>query len=319
MNPKPFKFGHLDKKDDHEIYYAQYGNPKGEAVIVLHGGPGSKSSPKHVKGFELDKYHVVAFDQRGCGKSLPIGEIKNNTTHDLISDIERLRQELKIDKWFVMGGSWGSTLALTYAQSHPQRVKGLLLCSLFLARERDTDWAFTKDNGIDRSFPDLWETRQKFLSKHKAKPPDAAKVLLAELQSSSEDVVKQIVAGVNNWEGNLMNAFEDLNFMDPEDVEEADITAAKVFLHYEANNFFLEPNQLLKNLDRIASIPAIIVHGRYDLLCPVEQAWEVQKALKKAETIILPTSNHKLTAEGEIAKNIAFNYFLSRQVISNRT
>jgi len=138
-------------------------------------------------------------------------------------------------------------------------------------------------------------------------------LLLKQIQTGRAKIVKKIVAGVSNWEGNLMNAQENLSFVDPEDIGDDDISSVKIFLHYEANEFFLKPNQLLKNLNKIKSIPTIIVHGRYDVLCPLEQMWEVQKGLTNVETIVLPTSNHKLTAEGELVKKLAFNYFLSRQ------
>jgi len=312
MNPKPFNTGYLAEKDGHKVYFAQYGNSKGETIVILHGGPGSKSKQKYVKGYNLEKYHVVTFDQRGCGKSLPAGETRTDTIQDLIADMERLRSKLKVKKWFVAGGSWGATLTLAYAEAHPQKVKGLLLSSVFLARPRDVQWAFTKDNGIERLFPDLWEKRLKFLQKHKASASNAAKVLLKQIQTGTPKTVKQIVAGVSNWENNLMNAQKDLNFIESDDVSDEDIDPVKVFLHYEANDFFLKPNQLLSGLSKIKSLPAVIVHGRYDVLCPIEQMWELQKGLAKVETIILPSSNHKFTAEGEIAKKLAFNFFLSR-------
>jgi len=315
MNPKPFNTGYLAKQNGHRVHFAQYGNPKGKITIVtLHGGPGSKSKPKHIKTYDLEKYHVVTFDQRGCGESLPTGEVKSNTLGDLIADIERLRSVLKIKSWFVAGGSWGATLALAYAEEYPKNVKGLLLSSVFLARSRDIQWAFTQDKGIERLFPDLWEKRLKFLQKYKATPANAAKVLLKKIETGKPKTVKEIVAGVSDWEDNLMNAQEDLNFVEPENVDDEDIASVKIFLHYEANNFFLKPDQLLEGLRKIKSIPTIIVHGRYDVLCPVEQMWGLQKVLTKVETIILPSSNHKLTAEGEIAKGIAFNYFLNRQL-----
>jgi len=161
-NPKPFNTGYLPRQDDHKVYYSQYGNPKGEAIVILHGGPGSKSKPKHVKGYELDKYYVVAFDQRGCGESTPSGSLKSNTTYDLIKDIERLRSKLKIEKWYVAGRSWGATLALAYSEAYPKAVKGLLLSSVFLARPRDVKWAFTENNGIERLFPDCGRTELNF-------------------------------------------------------------------------------------------------------------------------------------------------------------
>lgn len=313
MNPRPFNTGYLDEQDGHRVYFAQYGNTKGDVVLTVHGGPGSKSKLKYVKGYDLERYHVLSFDQRGCGESLPAGEIKSNTTQDLIADMERLREKLKIDKWYIAGGSWGAALTLGYAQAHPERVKGLLLSSVFLARPRDVEWAFCKNNGIERLFPDLWEQRVKFLKKHGATPASAAKVLSKKILEGKDGVVKEIVAGVYDWEGNLMNAQEDLSFMEPEDVGESDTVSVKIFLHYEANGFFMKRDQLLRNFDMIKHIPTVIVHGRYDVLCPVEQTWEIQKMLKNVEVIIVPTSNHRLTAEGEIIKRLAFNLFLEKQ------
>lgn len=315
MNPKPFNSNYLEDQDGHQVWYAQYGNPNGPAVVSLHGGPGSKSKLKHIQGFELDKYHVIAFDQRGCGKSEPTGEIAHNTITDLLADIERLRTELQIEKWFVAGGSWGSTLALAYSETYPERVLGLLLRSIFLARETDIAWSFTSKIGIAKLFPDLWEQHQKFFETYKTSPQSAAQVLLENIKSGSDEQIKQIVAGVNNWEGNLMTAQTDLNFMEPEDVDDETIASVKIFLHYQANNFFLKPNQILENIKQITHIPSVIVHGRYDALCPAEQMWQLHKALDNVETIILPTSNHRLTAEGEIAQNLAYNYFLHKQSI----
>jgi len=315
-NPKPFNTSFLPEKDGHKVAYFQYGNSKGEAILLLHGGPGSKHRAKNAKGYDPKKYHVIAFDQRGCGKSLPAGELESNTLSDLIKDIERLRKELKVKKWFVAGGSWGSTLALAYAQAHPEQVKGLLLSSIFLASSRDEKWAFSEANGIDRMFTDLWEDRLAFLEKYKTTPVNAAKDLLDKIGSGSKEVVNDVVAGVSNWEGNLMNAQENLTFIDPEDVQESDINAVKVFLHFEANDFFLTDDQLIKNMSKIKSIPAVIVHGRYDLLCPVEASWNVQKGFDTAEVIILPTSNHKLTADGAVAKELAYNLFLEKLIIN---
>lgn len=313
-NPKPFNSGYLEEKDNHRVYYAQYGHPEGEAIVSLHGGPGSRSKPEHASRYDLSQYLVVIFDQRGCGQSLSPGEITSNTTLDLVDDIERLRTALKIKHWYVAGGSWGSTLALAYSESYPSMVKGLLLSSIFLARRADEEWSFSEDQGIVKVFPDLWEKRREFFQKYQVKPPTAAKLLLAKIQSGNQRAINEIVAGVMNWEGNLMTAQADLHYTDPEDVTEENIASVRIFLHYEANNFFLAENDLIKNIGKIKHLPAIIVHGRYDLLCPVDQAWELQKNLSRAETVILPTSNHRFTADGEVARKFAFNYFLSRQI-----
>lgn len=317
MNQKPFETGYLPEQDGHKVYYAQYGDPNDVAILVCHGGPGDKIKPHHLNNYDLSKYHVIIFDQRGCGQSLPSGEIKDNTIQDLVSDMERLREQLDIKKWYVAGGSWGSTLALAYAESYPGSVKGLLLSSIFLGRERDEEWAFSKENGIDRIFPDVLEKRNSFLAEYKTNQNNAAKDLLKQLQKN-KGKTPAIAAGVMNWEGNLMSAQYDVKYLDPADVSEEDVNSVQMFLHYESNKFFLQENQLLNHISAIKNIPAIIVHGRYDILCPLEQAWELHKNLTNSELIVLPTSNHRLTAEGELARKLAFtNFLLKQQTVSH--
>lgn len=313
MNIQPFHTDFLEEKDGHKVWFAQYGNPKGASIVVCHGGPGDKSKPKHVNRYDLVKYQVIAFDQRGCGQSLPLGETKNNTLSDLVSDMERLRVFLKIDKWFVAGGSWGSTVALSYAQSHAENVLGLLLSSIFLGRRQDVDWSFTKSGGIEKIFTDLWQSRSDFLTKFGAEIANSAGVLLEKINSSDEATIKEIVAGVMNWEGNLGSSQSGLAYIDPSDVKAEHIASVKLFLHYDSHDSFMKENQLIENIKTIKDIPTIIVHGRYDLLCTFDQAWELHKNLPKSEMVILPNSNHRLTADGEVARSMAFKYFLSSQ------
>lgn len=310
-DPIPFFTGFLPEVDGHQIYYEQYGNVKGPAIVALHGGPGSKSKPRHIKPFDLNQYHVITFHQRGCGSSLPLGSLVNNTTTDLLNDIERLRDHLNLEKWFISGGSWGSTLALLYAEHYPGRVSGLLLSSIFLARQTDLDWSFTKVGGVDHIFPDLWENRTQFLNKHNTSASSVAYDLLKELESGNQPAVQNIVSGIANWEGNLISAQSDLSFMDPADVDENTIANVKISLHYEANRFWIKDSEILVNINVIKDIPSIIVHGRHDVLCPANQAWELHKALPKSELVYLPTSNHHFTADGSIAQKYAYRYFLA--------
>lgn len=314
FNQAPFNSGYLPEQDGHKIYFEQYGNVKGIPIINSHGGPGSHSRPKYASNFDLQKYHVILFDQRGCGQSLPQGEIKNNTLNDLIADMERLREQLKIEQWFVSGSSWGSTLSLAYAEAHPDRVLGLLIGSIFLGRTKDVEWSFTKSGGVERLFTDLWEERLKFLQKFGATPENAAKVLLNKILTSEPLVVNEVVAGVMNWEGNLMSAQTNLTFVDPIDVKIENINEFKIFLHYESNNSFLSDNQLLKNISKIQQIPAIIIHGRHDILCSLDQMWSLHKALPNSETVILPSSNHKLSVDGNVARYYAYQYFLEKNL-----
>jgi len=307
--PKPYDEGYLDEQGGHRIFYAQYGNPEGLAIVSLHGGPGSSSKTKHAKLFDLEKYRVILFDQRGCGKSEPKGEIANNTTQDLTDDIERLREKLGVEKWFVTGGSWGSTLALAYAEAYPEQVKGLMISAIFLGDSFSLEW-FGGENGAAVLFGDLWDHRMELFNKYKTNHKDAAKDLYEKLLNASKEEQKEITADVLSWESNLFTSTQDVKFLDSSDVDEEDVTYAKVFMHYESNNMFLEDEQLLKNISKIKKIPMIIFHGRYDVLCPFKRAWDLHKAHGNSQIVVLPQSNHMFTADGEVARKYAFESFL---------
>lgn len=301
----------LSVGDGHSIHMLEYGNPQGTPIVVIHGGPGDAIKAKHFTGYDQNTYRLIGFDQRGCGQSAPLGSIEHNTTQDTVADMERLREHLGIDTWFVSGGSWGSTVALVYAEAHPNRVRGLLVRSVFLTRTRDVAWAFTKQDGVNRIFPDVWDRRSQFLQKYSADSENAASRLLQEM-AEHPDHAQEIAAGVMNWEGNLMTAFTDMQYVEPADVDEANIASVKIFLHYEANHYFLPDDEIMNNVEKIAHIPTLIVHGRYDVLCPVEQAYVLSKKLRDVELVILPTSGHRLTADGEVAKRLAIQGFLAR-------
>lgn len=309
-NPKPFNEGFLAEEDGHSVFFSQYGNPHGKAIVSLHGGPGSKSKANHVKCFDLDTYCVVTFDQRGCGKSTPAGKIENNTTQKLVADMERLREHLGIESWFVTGGSWGSTLALAYAESFPPRIKGLLLCAIFLADKMAMEWSFTKPDGVAILFPDVWKEREEKLAIYGADSSNSSKILLEKLQTVDIDEQKKIVVTVLNWEGNLMTSSSDVSYSTAVDVKDEDIALVKIFLHYESNSFFLKENQLLRDIPQIKNIPMVIVHGRHDILCPFKGALDLHTAHSKSELVALPQSNHKFSADGEVAKKYIFESFL---------
>ncbi len=309
-NPTAFNEGFLAKEDGHSVSFSQYGNPNGKTIISLHGGPGSKSRAKHVKNFDLEIYHVITFDQRGCGKSTPAGKIENNTTEKLVADMERLREHLGIESWFVTGGSWGSTLALAYAESFPTRIKGLLLCAIFLADKIAIEWSFTKPDGVAVLFPDVWKEREEKLTAYGADLSNSSKVLLEKLQTMDMDEQKKIVAAVLNWEGNLMTSSSDVSYATAVDVKDEDIASVKIFLHYESNSFFLKENQLLRDIPQIKDIPMVIVHGRHDILCPFKGAFDLHMAHSKSKLISLPESNHKFSADGEVARKYIFESFL---------
>ena len=194
------------------------------------------------------------------------------------------------------------------------RVSGLLLSSIFLATPEDETWSFSAAGGVERLFPDVWAQRLAFLESFQVSPAQAPSMLLSKLETGTQEEKKAIAAGVMNWEGNLMNAQADISYLEPDELDDSDVASTQIFLHFEAHQFFLEPNQLLKNTAAIAQVPTIIVHGRYDALCPVDSAWELHQQVPHSQLLILPSSNHRLTAEGEIARKLAFRQFLFEHV-----
>lgn len=308
--PTPFKEGFLPEEDGHKIYYAEYGNPDGEVIVHLHGGPGSESKTKHAQMFDLDRYHVVLFDQRGCGKSEPKGKTADNTTQKLVGDIERLREALNVERWFVSGRSWGSTLSLVYGETYPNRVRALLLGSIFIGDTFGIDWGFAKEGGIEAIFSDVWQKRVEALREYGATPENAAKVLLKKLEEGTDDEQKHIAATILNWEFNLMTAANDVVYYRPEDIDAEKLTYTRIFLHYEAHQFFLEDNEIMNNIDALEDIPTILVHGRYDLLCPFRAVWQLHKELPRSQVVVLPQSNHAFSADGHLASKYAFDSFL---------
>lgn len=310
--PKPFNEAYLPEVDGHSVYYAQYGNPEGEVVVSLHGGPGSQSKAKHVLRFNQSKYQIVLIDQRGCGKSTPRGSIVENTTQTLVADMERVRESLNLSKWFVAGGSWGSTLALLYTETHPDRVKGLLVSAVFHADRSSLDWFNQTPHGAGAMFTDLWHQREFALQSLGIKGEHVANQLLQKLTNGSEIEQKHVAAAFANWEANLLTSLVPISFTHPDDVTENSIHDARIFLHYEANDFFIENSQILDNCSAIEHIPTIIAHGRLDVICPFEQAWKLHQALPASELMILPQSNHKFTPDGEVAIHYAFNAFLEK-------
>ncbi len=307
MSPTPIQEGFLPEENGHSVYYAQYGNLEGLALLVFHGGPGSKSSPKYIKDYNLKSLRVITFDQRGCGKSLPLGNIDDNTTQKVIDDVERLRELLGIETWVVAGGSWGATLALLYAQKYPKRVQGLLLSSVFLGRTEDEEWAFTKEGGVERMFPDVWEKRIEFLTRFGAVPANAAHKLLDRLLAGDEPLQKEIVVGVINWEANLASTQENIYYISESDVSAGNIASTKVFLHYEMHDYFLEVDQVMRDVEMIRSIRTVIVHGRFDVICPPDGAWSLSKKLDNVKVIFLASSAHRFTAEASTARALVFN------------
>ncbi len=308
--PKPFHEGYLPEQDGHKVYFAQYGNPDGEVIVSLHGGPGSASKSSHPTRFDLETYQVVVFDQRGAGKSEPTGLLEHNTTDALITDIERLREQLGIESWFVSGTSWGSTLSLLYAEAYPERVKGLLLSAIFLADTASWEWMSTTPDGAGQLYTDLWAERMRVFEKYGATAENAAQIFYDKLLGATPEEAQEITADYLNWEKNLLVA-DNLSLMNPSEVSDNHITYVKIFLHYEVNNCFIEDNQILKNVSKITDIPVVLIHGRHDVVCPFDGAWRLHRALPQSKLVALPQSNHAFTPDGEMARYWAYKAFLA--------
>ena len=285
----------LPVSDMHSIYVEESGNKHGKPVIFLHGGPGGGISSSYRQYFDPEKWRIIMFDQRGCGKSTPFAELKENTTWDLVEDIEKIRKYLGIDSWVVFGGSWGSTLSLAYSQTHPNSCKGLILRGIFLVRKKEIDWFYQE--GANNIFPDRWESFLAPIS------PDKRNNLLKAYYEilTGDDHSKKIEAAKawSTWEGSTVRLLLDENFIGDFSDEKFAEAFARIECHYFMNNcWFDSDNYLIENIDKIRNIPTVIVHGRYDIICPVVQAWDLHKAWPEADFHIIPDAGHSIYEEG---------------------
>lgn len=308
--PTSFNEGFLPEEAGHQVYFAEFGNPDGPVILSIHGGPGGASQPKHASRFPLDTHRVVLFDQRGCGRSTAEDMLRENTTQALISDIERLRAALGIETWFVSGSSWGATLALYYAETHPDFVRGLLLSSVFTADAESLDW-FGSATGVASLYRDVWEHRRTQLQRFGINHEDPRSVYDKLLELEGEEQ-KALAADILNWEGNLMSANSDVQYHEASELSDGELQYAKIFMHYHSAEFFLKETPLVDQVDTISHIPMVIVHGRHDVLCPYTRVWALKTKHGKAEVVALPQSNHALTADGAVARKYIFESFLQQ-------
>jgi proline iminopeptidase len=286
---EPYNTGTLKVSDLHEIYFEECGNPKGKPVVFLHGGPGGASEPEMRRFFHPDKYRIVLFDQRGCGKSTPYASLEANTTWDLVADIEKLREHLKIDRWQVFGGSWGSTLALAYAETHPDRVTELVLRGIFLLRRKEIDWFY--QSGASIIFPDAWEPFVDHIPT--AERSDMLSAYYRRLTSNDPEVRLAAARIWSGWEGRTSKLIPDAGFVGHYEEDQFALAFARIEVHYFVNHGFLEPDdKLLRDVSRIRHIPAVMVQGRYDIVCPIDSAWALHRAWPEADLIITPDSGH---------------------------
>jgi proline iminopeptidase len=286
---EPYAAGTLQVDARHTLYYEQCGNPDGKPVVLLHGGPGAGSNAKMRRFHDPAKYRIVLFDQRGAGRSRPHADLVDNTTWDLVADIEQLRALLGIERWQVFGGSWGSTLALAYAQTHPQRVAELVLRGIFMLRRWELEWFYQQ--GASRLFPDAWEHYLAPIPQ--AERGDLIAAYHRRLTSDDEAIRLEAARAWSIWEGGTSYLHIDPNYATSHGDPKFALAFARIENHYFVNRGFFEvEDQLLRDAHKIADIPGVIVHGRYDVVCPIQSAWELHKAWPKAELIVSPASGH---------------------------
>jgi proline iminopeptidase len=292
---EPFDSGRLQVSSLHTLYYEQCGNPAGKPVVCLHGGPGAGCSPKMRRFFDPKRYRIILFDQRGCGRSTPHAELTDNTTWHLVEDIERLRTHLGIDRWQVFGGSWGSTLALSYAQRHPEAVTELVLRGIFMLRRWELEWFYQK--GCDALYPDAWDDYLAAIPQ--VEHGDLMGAYYRRLTST--DPATRLAAAVawTTWESRTSFLLPDPGHVAATQADEFALAFARIECHYFVNGGFFEVDgQLLRDVDRIRHIPATIVQGRYDVVCPMRSAWDLHKVWPEAELKIIDDAGHSAFEPG---------------------
>ena len=286
---EPFNSGFMER-DGHQIYYEQCGNPNGKPAVFLHGGPGGGGSTAVRRFFDPKKYHIVIFDQRGCGRSKPHGCLEKNTTWDLVEDIEALKNMLRIENWLVFGGSWGSTLSLAYSQTYPASVSEMVLRGIFMLRKKELDWFYQE--GASNIFPEAWE---KFLEPIDENQRDDLMSAYHKIFKSDNEE-KKLAAAIawSRWEGSTSSLSYNPDIADSFSNPHFALAFALIENHYFVNKGFLEhENQLIESgIDIIRNIPTTIVQGRYDIVCPMTTAWELSKNWPEAKLIVAPSSGH---------------------------
>ncbi|MDP9837069.1 proline iminopeptidase [Neorhizobium huautlense] len=281
---------YLEVDARHRLYVEEYGNPAGIPVVILHGGPGAGLSRKQIETFDLSVFRIVIFDQRGAGRSTPSADITDNTTDALIGDIETIREKLGIDRWLVTGGSWGSCLALAYGQKHTERCLGFRLHGIFLAGKDDIDWWF---NGIRSIFPDQWEDFAGFIPEEERE--NLLEAYYRRLTSGNAHEEAAAALSLRGFSARTQTFLPDPGHVAALLEPKAALAVARLFTHYCMHGAFLEPGQLLRDIERISHLPCEIVQGRYDTVTPMASAWRLHKAWPEAAFVIVTEANHQST------------------------
>jgi proline iminopeptidase len=307
---EPFARHQLDVGHGHRLYVEQCGNANGVPAVFLHGGPGAGCSASHRRFFDPARYHIVLFDQRGCGRSTPHASLANNTTWDLVDDLERIRRHFGIERWLVFGGSWGSTLALAYAQAHPDAVLGLVLRGIFLCRPEEIAWFYQQ--GASWVFPDHWRD---FLAPIPAQERrDLVAAYHRRLTAADTATRLRAAKAWSVWEGRCATLLPDEQLRTSFGDDRLALSMARIECDYFINQAYLEPNQLLRDAGRLAGIPGVIVHGRYDMICPLRSAWELAEVWPDASLEVVPDAGHSAFEPGIARALVAATDHFARQL-----
>ena len=292
---EPYRHGHLRVSDIHEIYYEESGNPLGKPAVFLHGGPGAGSDKRARQFFDPRHYRIVVFDQRGCGRSRPSASLIENTTWHLVADIERLRKHLNIERWLVFGGSWGSTLALAYAEAHPERVSEIVLRGIFLLRYAEIRWFY--QHGASEVFPDAWEAYRDAIPLDER--DDYLSAYHKRLTGTDQRVALTAARAWSVWEAACSFLLSNVDNIKKWGEDQFALSVARIECHYFVNRGFLRSeSQLIDDVPRIRNIPTTIVQGRYDVVCPATSAWDLHRAWPEADLRIVPDAGHSAFEPG---------------------
>jgi proline iminopeptidase len=296
----PYNEAYIEVSDIHTVHFEECGNPEGQPVLFLHGGPGGGIDPLYRRFFNPDYYRVILVNQRGSGKSTPFASLEENNTQNLIKDLETIRNSLNIDHWMVFGGSWGSTLGLAYAQAHPNNISHLILRGIYLGSERENQWLFG-GQGANYLYPDYWEDFIQMIPKDER--DDMIGAYYKRLTNTDENIYKPAALAWSRWEVSVSQLHHDTKKVEQYLDSPAGISMARLECHYMQHKCFLKPNQLLNNLETIRHIPCIIVHGRYDVVCAPQSAWTLHKAWPESTLHYISDAGHSL-GDPSLAKKL---------------
>lgn len=297
----PYKTHQINVAAPHVLYVEESGNPDGIPVLFVHGGPGAGCESYHRRFFDPNVYRIILFDQRGCGRSMPHAELEGNTTQALVADMEIIREQLDVNRWVLFGGSWGSTLSLVYAETHSDRVLALIVRGIFLTRQKEIDWFYQE--GASRLFPDYW---QDFIAPiAESERGNLVKAYYKKLTGNDEIAQMKAAKAWSIWEGRSATLKTNKNVIEHFASAHTALSLARIECHYFMNDSFLEKNQILNNAAKLKNIPGVIVQGRYDLICPMESAWELAQVWSKAEFKVIADAGHSATEPGTVDALVA--------------